>query len=262
MYLPSMERNLNNIIVAHRGESYLAPENTLAAINLAWKNRVKAVEIDVQLTLDHQIVVIHDKTTKRVGNINKSIRQSWLKELKEIDVGLSKSKSWEGEQIPTLMEVLQTIPADCKLIIEIKSGIEIIEPLCTLIKSLNPTETQIEMISFNRILLTKLKKQLPRYKMLWLLNLDYHIPARLLFNNTHKTINKVLNAKLDGVNVWAGKKINKSFVKDFKKHHLLVYTWTVNDVKMANKLLELEVDAITTDRPSWLIKQLLNDNQG
>jgi glycerophosphoryl diester phosphodiesterase len=62
-----------NIIIAHRGESYDAPENTLAAINLAWKRKVQAVEIDVQLTNDNEIVVIHDKDTLRIKT-----SQCWL----------------------------------------------------------------------------------------------------------------------------------------------------------------------------------------
>lgn len=255
-----MNRNRNKILIAHRGESFIAPENTLAAINLAWKNGAIAVEIDVQITLDNEIVVIHDNNTKRVGNVNKSIRQSLLSDLKKVDVGLFKNTNWKGEQIPTLMEVLQTIPTKGKLIIEIKSGIEIIEPLCTLLKSANVTESQIKIISFNRKLLTEIKKLLPHYKMLWLLDLDYYLPAWLLISNTKKPIRKVLNSKLDGVNVWAGKKISKSYVNQFKKHNLLVYTWTVNDVETANKLLEMEVDAITTDRPAWLKKQLANEN--
>lgn len=256
-----MNKNLDKLIIAHRGESFIAPENTLAAINLAWKNGAKAVEIDVQMTSDNEIVVIHDKNTKRVGDLNKVINQSVLKDLKKVDVGLFKNEKWKGEQIPTLMDVLLTIPSDGKLIIEIKCGIEIIVPLSSLLKSLNFSNSQIEIISFNWKVLTEIKKLLPHYKMLWLLDLDYYLPAWLLFNNTQKNIRQVLNGKLDGVNVWAGKKINKDFVNQFKKQKLLVYTWTVNDLKTAKDLLKMGVDALTTDRAAWLKKQLMVDNQ-
>jgi len=167
------------------------------------------VEIDVQITFDNEIVVIHDNNKKRVGNVNKTIRKSLLKDLKKVDVGLFKDISWKGKQIPTLREVLQTIPAKGKLLIEIKSGIEIIEPLSTLLKSTNVTDYQIEIISFNRKLLTGIKKILPQYKMLWLLNLDRYFTAWLVFSNTQKTINKVLSSKLDSVNVWAGKMLKR-----------------------------------------------------
>lgn len=251
-----MNRNLHEVFIAHRGESFIAPENTLAAINLAWKSGAKAVEIDIQKTLDNEIVVIHDHTTKRVGNRNKRIHKSLLKDLKKVDVGLFKGKQWKGEQIPTLLEVLQTLPYDCKIIIEIKSGVEIIQPLSTILISSNIPESQIEIISFNRKVLIEMKKQFPHYKALWLLDLDYYFPAWMLLVNTKKTIRKVMSGKLDGVNVWAGKKINRSYVKQFKEHDLLVYTWTVNDVATAERLLEMEVDAITTDRSQWLKRQL------
>lgn len=254
-----MNRNLHKKLIAHRGESFIAPENTLAAVNMAWKIGANAVEIDVQITLDNEIVVIHDNNKKRVGNVNKKIRKSLLKDLKKVDVGLFKNIRWKGEQIPTLKEVMQTIPAKGKLIIEIKSGFEIIEPLSALLKSADISDCQIEIISFNRKLLTEIKKMLPQYKMLWLLNLDYYFPAWLVFGNTQKTINKVLSSKLDGVNVWAGKMLNKSYINQFKEQNLLVYTWTVNDVKTAKKLLELDVDAITSDRTEWLINQVTNE---
>jgi len=254
-----MKKILHEKFVAHRGESFIAPENTLSAINMAWQNGAKAVEIDIRITLDNEIVVIHDKNTKRVGNVNKKIRQSLLEVLKKVDVGLFKNIKWKGEQIPTLWEVLKTIPTKGKLIIEIKSGIEIIEPLSRLLKNASVSDSQIEIISFNRKLLAELKKTMPHYKMLWLLNLDYYFPAWLVFSKTPKTIDKVLSSKLDGVNVWAGKMINKSYVDQFKKQNLLVYTWTINEVKTAKKLLELDVDAITSDRPTWLIKQLMDE---
>ncbi|MFC2120022.1 glycerophosphodiester phosphodiesterase family protein [Bacteroidota bacterium] len=92
-----MTRKLDQILIAHRGESFIAPENTLDSINLAWNNGAKAVEIDIQLTLDNEIVVIHDNSTKRVGNFNKRINKTLLKDLKKVDVGLFKNKSWKEE---------------------------------------------------------------------------------------------------------------------------------------------------------------------
>lgn len=251
-----MSKNLANIIIAHRGESFIAPENTLSAINMAWDLGVKAIEIDVQLTLDHKIVVIHDRSTKRVGNTNKCIRKSLLKDLKRVEVGLFKDKRWKGETIPTLQEVIETIPLDGKLIIEIKSTDEIINPLCALLKSINIDDSQIEIISFNRKVLAKIKKRLPQYKMLWLLNLDYYLPSYLILFNTKSILRKVANGNFDGVNVWAGRILNKKLVRLFNENNLLVYTWTINDIKSAKKLLALGVDGITTDRSSWLSKQL------
>ena len=82
----------NCLIIAHRGESFDAPENTLAAVNLAWERGADAVEIDVQLSKDNKIVVIHDENTKRTGGRNKLVKNQTLKELKELDVGIYRDK--------------------------------------------------------------------------------------------------------------------------------------------------------------------------
>ncbi len=66
-------------IIAHRGESFDAPENTLAAINLAWERKVKAVEVDIHLTYDNEIVVIHDYNTLRVAGVKKSLIKHFLR---------------------------------------------------------------------------------------------------------------------------------------------------------------------------------------
>ncbi len=96
------------LIIAHRGESYDAPENTLASINLAWQRDADAVEIDVRLSKDNKVVVFHDKTTRRLGGRNESVKNQTLEELKELDVGSWKSEKYKNEKIPTLTEVLAT----------------------------------------------------------------------------------------------------------------------------------------------------------
>lgn len=245
------------MIIAHRGESYLAPENTMAAINLAWKNGAKAVEIDVRLTADDKIVVIHDATTNRTGNIKQLIKSSSLQELSPVDVGIKKGSQWKGESIPTLQKVLDTLPQDGKLILEIKCGVEMVSPLVDLIVESEIPFPQIEIISFNQKVLTEAKKLLPGVKMLWLLDLDYYLPHWILWINKKKLIRKVHESHLDGVNVWVGNAIDREFVDAFKSENLLVYTWTVDDPAMAHWLMEINVDAITTNRPQWLKQQLI-----
>ncbi len=97
------------LIIAHRGESYDAPENTLASINLAWKRDADAVEIDVQLTKDEKIVVIHDKTTLRTGGKYKRIASNNYDELLKIDIGKFKSTKWKNERIPLLDDVRKAL---------------------------------------------------------------------------------------------------------------------------------------------------------
>lgn len=244
------------MIIAHRGESYIAPENSLAAINLAWKNGVGAVEIDVHLSLDGEIVVIHDSHTGRTGDAKHIIAKSSLKKIKSVDIGKKKADKYAGENIPTLREVIKTIPADGKLIIELKCGEEILFTLSEVLKKSGLKDDQLEIISFDLKTLSLAKKFMPRYKMLWLLDLDYYWPHWLLRINRSKIIEKLKANNINGVNAWSGKSLNKNFVDFFKKEGFLVYTWTVNDVSNAQSLFAMGVDGITTDRAAWLKDQL------
>jgi glycerophosphoryl diester phosphodiesterase len=221
---------MNNIlekIVAHRGESFEAPENSLSAINMAWEKGARAVEIDIHLTADNEIVIIHDKHTGRVGDKKLFVKKSKLHELKSVDVGIKKNKVFKGERIPTLNEVIETVPVEAKLVIEVKCGKEIINPLVELLKC---AKLMIECV------------------------LDIN-------ENPYKIIKKIKDNGLDGVDVWAGKVINKSFVKAFKEDGLCFYVWTVNDLGEAHRVLGYGVDAITTDRAEWISKQLLGTKQ-
>ncbi len=246
----------NDFIIAHRGESADAPENTLASINLAWERNVKAVEIDIRLTADHQIVVIHDNDTFRVSQKRMKVSKSDLNQLKTLDVGLTKSKQWKNVTIPTLQDALKTVPVDGKLIIEIKSKDFILNYLKYELENSGLRSSQIEIISFHRKLLEKSKKIMPQYKTLWLLGLDYFWPHRLIGFNPHQIINKIKECNLDGVNLWAGKLVNKQIITRFKRAGLLVYLWTLNDAKRAGQLLEYGADAVTSDKASYILNQL------
>nr|WP_321452932.1 glycerophosphodiester phosphodiesterase family protein [uncultured Carboxylicivirga sp.] len=248
-------------IIAHRGESFDAPENSLSAIKLAWARGSKAVEIDVHLTADNEVVVIHDKHTGRVGDKKLHVKKSNLSELKTVDIGRKKSDNFIDERVPTLIEVIETIPSEEQIIIEIKCGKEIISPLIQILKTSTLSNSQIEIIAFNFEVITEIKKQAPYYKALWLLDLDYYLPHWLIRVNRNKIINKVKESNLDGVNVWAGNVIKHSFVKDFKDKGLFVYVWTVNDLHKAQNMINYGVDAITTDRAEWLTKQLVGTKQ-
>src|SRR5688572_23716502 len=81
-------------IVAHRGESADAPENTLAAFKLAWERGVRAVELDVHLTKDDRLVVIHDADTKRTAGEKHVVKESLMEDLRQFDVGKWKNPRW------------------------------------------------------------------------------------------------------------------------------------------------------------------------
>lgn len=242
----------NCLLIAHRGESYDAPENTLAAINLAWERESDAVEIDVQLSKDHKIVVIHDENTKRTGKRNKLVKNQTLKELKELDVGIFKDKKWKGEKIPTLGEVFETVPNDKRLIIELKSGPQILNELNTEISNSQLAIEQVEIISFNLSTVVQAKKLLPGHKVLWLAELDYTFIGKIFRPSVDKLISMIIKNNLDGLDIWAGNMIDKKFVERIKSEELLLYVWTVNDPGKAILLMSMGIDGITTDRAQWM----------
>lgn len=249
-------KKTNYSIIAHRGESFIAPENTLASINLAWDKMDKAVEIDIHLTMDNEIVVIHDYDTLRVSGVKKIIKESSLQELKSLDFGSFKDSKWKNERIPTLREVLKTIPSNRKLIIEIKSAAKILEKLKFELSNIELEYSQIELIAFNANTLAKAKQIMPEYKMLWLLNLDYFWPFWLLWINKRRIIKKVKKLNLNGVDVWAGKILDRNFIQKFHQAGLKVYAWTVDNPEKAKFLLKNGIDGVTTNKANWLAQQL------
>ncbi len=243
-------------IIAHRGESFDAPENTLASINLAWQRDAAAVEIDIQLSADLKIVVFHDLNTKRIGKRNKKIKRQTLAELRELDAGKHKGEKWIGEKIPTLTEVLATVPPTRKIIIEIKCSAEIIPFLKNYIEKSGLKKEQIEIICFNLSTIAAAKKALPQFKALWLLDLDYIWTNRLFRPNIKRIISNAKKYRLDGINVWAGKQLTPKFAGQIKAANLLLYCWTVNDPIQAKKLFTIGVDAVTTDKQLFIKSEL------
>jgi glycerophosphoryl diester phosphodiesterase len=97
-------------IVAHRGASKEAPENTLAAVELAWALEADAVEIDVRLSGDGRLAVIHDATLNRTASVEGCVGEMSMPELRNVDVGAWKGERWRGETISELPKILATIP--------------------------------------------------------------------------------------------------------------------------------------------------------
>ena len=93
MLITGLNKHIPTEIIAHRGASYIAPENTLASVKLAWKLNADAVEIDVNLTQDKRIVAIHDPTTKRTTSANLVFNKTSSEELRKLDAGILKSKN-------------------------------------------------------------------------------------------------------------------------------------------------------------------------
>ena len=117
-------------LIAHRGASALAPENTIAAIELAAKIGAKWIETDVRLTADHGLVMIHDPTLERTSNGQGSVVQTTMEDIRSLDGGGWFSPDYAGEPIPDLQTFLEAV-LDCGLSLQLElkenSGLE--EPL-------------------------------------------------------------------------------------------------------------------------------------
>src|SRR3990170_1836584 len=114
------------LIIAHRGASADAPENTLSAFRLAWEQEADGIEGDFRLSSDGRIVCIHDEDTSLVAGVPHTVRDTPLAVLQSLDVGAWKGESWRGERIATLEEVLAVVPKRKQVVVELKAGPEII----------------------------------------------------------------------------------------------------------------------------------------
>ncbi len=113
------------VIVGHRGASFDAPENTIAAFKLAWEQQADGIEGDFYITKDKQVVCIHDADTKRTAGKKLVVAESTLTELRELEYGKWKDAKFAGEPIPTFEEVLKVVPSGKLFVIELKVGPDI-----------------------------------------------------------------------------------------------------------------------------------------
>jgi glycerophosphoryl diester phosphodiesterase len=128
-------------IIAHRGFSARAPENTLGAFELGWKHQTDACELDVYLTADGKTAVIHDKDTKRTAGVKLDVASSKQAELTALDAGSWKGKEWTNEKIPTLEQALATLPkGKQRFFIEVKCGAEIVPELKRILEPMKDRE--------------------------------------------------------------------------------------------------------------------------
>ncbi|MBN1845365.1 MAG: glycerophosphodiester phosphodiesterase [Sedimentisphaerales bacterium] len=241
-------------IIAHRGASYLAPENTRASTLLAWKLNADAVEVDVYLSKDNRIVVIHDRTTKRTAGVDVNVAQATAEELRQLDVGSFKSKKYAGEKIPFLEEIIATIPPKKKLYVEVKCGPEIV-PLLKQVIEQSGKKKQIVIISFNLDVVAQAKKVMPNIPAYWLLGTQKDKQTEALLPHDPQWLQTASQRGIEGLDVhYAG--VTPDFMKAVKEHKQELYVWTVDDPKEAKRLIALGVKGITTNRPAWLRKQL------
>lgn len=236
-----------NKFIAHRGASYLAPENTLAAANLAWELGANAVEVDVYLTKDNRVMVIHDKDTKRTcsGKKNLTVKDSPSTLLRDLDAGIWKGDEFKGEKIPFLKEIIATVPAGKKVVVEIKCGVEVLTAIQRILEN-SEKANQIVFICFDWKTILAAQKEFPENKCYWLSSSK---------SGLNKKIVQAAEKGLAGVNLKYSI-IDEEIVALAKQNNLEVLAWTVDDPKEAKRLSELGVAGITTNRPGWLKNEM------
>lgn len=241
-------------IIAHRGASYLAPENTMASVMLGWEKGAD-VEVDIHLSKDNRILVIHDASTKRTGKIDLIVKDTPSLELRKLDVGTLKSEDFAGEQIPFLADVIETIPPGRKLYVEIKCGKEVLPFLQKLITE-SGKMSQIVIIGFNLETVT-MSRELIDVPTYWLKGTEKEKETEKWIPHNPRLVRIAKDKGLDGLDVhYAG--VTKEFTDAVKASGQKLYTWTVDDPEEAIRLVKLGVAGITTNRPKWLRQQLKN----
>ena len=237
-------------IVGHRGASFDAPENTVSAIKLAWEQGADGAEFDIYLTRDGKIVVCHDKDLKRTGRNNALIVESTLADLRKLDVGTWKNPMFAGEKIPTIAEIFATVPKGKKVYIEVKCGPEIVPELVRELQAAKLPPELTPVISFDASVIAAMKAARPDVPAYWLVDVKKEPDAE-------KVIQKAKEIHADGLDLSAKPELDQAFAAKVKAAGLRLDVWTVNDVAVAKRMIEIGAQGITTDRPAWLREQLL-----
>lgn len=234
------------LIVAHRGASRDAPENTIPAFQLAWEQGADAIEADFHLSKDGEIVCFHDADTERVAGTQLVVRQSTLAELKQLDVGVTHGVAFNGTRIPTIAEVFATIPQGKKIFIEVKCGAEIIPTLLNEIDQSGLTQEQIVVISFNKQVIQQLKIKAPQYKASWLCSFNKQETGEITpaLATVLKTLKQI---QADGLS--SNTAVPASVIEAVSQQGYEWHVWTINDLNTARRMQALGVLSITTDVP-------------
>ncbi len=238
-------------VIAHRGFSGKAPENTLSAFQKAIEIGADMFELDVLLSRDGKLVVIHDATLDRTSNGTGKVADYSLAELSELDAGTWFSAEFEGEPIPTLEEVLKLAKEKILVNIEIKTeavtneaGGGIVEKALDLVRASGMGD-QVVISSFDPRALAQARELDPGIHTASLFN------RRLQKGMSPREVMDEVGSR--GFNL-SHKIVNASIVEECHAVGRPVAVYTVNEVEKMKELLELGVDALFTDYPDRLLE--------
>lgn len=243
-------------IVAHRGASKDAPENTVAATRLAFEQGAHGVECDIYRTADGRIAVLHDASTKRTTGVDGKVEKMTLGELQKLDAGSWMDTKFAGEKIPSMEEIFATVPDSNYLLVELKGGEELVEPLKEALQRTPRNPEQVAFISFNYKALHTVKKEFPKHKALWLASYKVDKETGKEQLTLDEAIRKCKDAGFEGLSLSKTWPIDAAFVKKIHDAGLVLSVWTVNDAKEAEKLIAAGADILCTDKPGYMKEAL------
>ena len=254
------------LVVTHRGASADAPENTLAAFRLGFEQGADAIEGDFWLSRDGVIVSHHDRTLERSAGDPRAINELSAAELGQLDVG-----SWgpwadgtfAGEPIPTLDAVLDTLPAEGSILIEVKDSPALVEPLLELLDArveagtLDPASVAI--IAFDPEVLRRLSELDPSWTNFLLVYFEQDEAGAW-----HPTLDELLaiarELGTEGIDMQAKPEVvTAELVAGLHAAGLECHVWTVDDPEWAKTLDGYGVDSITTNVPARIRAALESD---
>jgi glycerophosphoryl diester phosphodiesterase len=230
-------------IIAHRGASAHAPENTLAAFRLALEHGADGIELDAKLTADEQVVVIHDQTVERTTGASGSVKEMTLAQLKSLDAGSFFDSMYAGEPIPTLEEVFDGIGSRALINIEITNYNSVNDALPDKIADLvirHHMEGTVLFSSFHPQNLLRIKRRLPQTPVAiltlpgrsgWLLRSEIGRFFAPRFIHPYYT------------------DISEKGLAWEHRRRRRVNVWTVNDPEAIRRLFKMGIDGIITDDP-------------
>lgn len=232
-------------VLGHRGAKGHAPENTLVSFRKAIELGANMVELDVHLSKDGHLIVIHDIDVDRTTNGTGRVADLTLAEIKALDAGSWFDPQYAGEQVPTLQEVIDVIKGKMLLNVEIKKGAElypgIVELVAKTIKE-NDMVDQVVVSSFSTEYLQEMRQALPEIEVAWLYSREEANPVQRAVQEGWQALHPNIQ------------RVTRELVDEAHAHGLLVRGWNPNDEAGMRKLIECGVDGVGTDFPEVLLR--------